>query len=330
MQNLENLPRGDFLCEALEWVAWEEMYEKKPYPKLKLRNFWASEVYFFHSTDQMKLVSEMCPDIEDMLFMYQDRYTCRLDVLTNFAKLKSIELWGGDFYADNFTAMLEYTGPGLTRLDLHHVDNINFRAISLISFHCQNLKYLRFGGCGLVENTNNNEDEPEDVLFHHQQRQVEDEIKSYLVPFYNLAEISISCHCPESLVTRILAHCLNIKKLTLGLHCQITDQCFDQILTENKFQYLEILEIRRSDFLTLRTVSNILLYCDNIHTILDMEGWTRVARVELEDLREHMKERNIDIVMEERREDARDVSLYQICQSALKERYQRAPNFDNY
>ena len=331
LKNLTNLPRGDFLCEALDWVAWEEMYEHKPYPILKLQNFWASEVYFFHTTDQMKLVSEMCPDIEEMLFMYQDSYTCKLDVLSEFKKLQKIELWGGDFYIDHFISMLESIGPGLTMLDLHHVDNIDFRAISLVSFNCQNLKYLRFGGCGLVENTNNNVDDLEEELFVQQQRRKEHEIKTYLVPFYNLEEISISNHCPETLVVKILSLCLNVKKIILGMHCQATDQCFDQVLMENKFQYLEQLEIRKTDLLTLKTVSNLLLYCDNITSILDIEGWSRVNRGDLEELKDHMRDTNIDIMMDERREDKRDVSLYQICQSALKEMYPaRVPNNDNY
>ena len=135
----------------------------------------------------MKLVSEMCPDIEDMLFMYQDKYTCSLDVLAYFPKLKNVELWGGDFYIDNFGSMLEYCGHGFTILDLHHVDNIDFRAISLLSFFCQNLKYLRFGGCGLVENTYSNDDDQDNPLYNQQQREIEHEIKSYLVPFYNLS-----------------------------------------------------------------------------------------------------------------------------------------------
>jgi hypothetical protein len=40
---------------------------------LTSRNFWASEIYFFHSLDQMRLVAEMCPKIAKMLFMFQDR-----------------------------------------------------------------------------------------------------------------------------------------------------------------------------------------------------------------------------------------------------------------
>ena len=31
-------------------------------------------MYYFHSLDQIQLVQEMCPEIEDMLFMFQDRY----------------------------------------------------------------------------------------------------------------------------------------------------------------------------------------------------------------------------------------------------------------
>eukprot|EP00092_Neocalanus_flemingeri_P011127 GFUD01011983.1.p1 GENE.GFUD01011983.1~~GFUD01011983.1.p1 ORF type:complete len:587 (+),score=118.39 GFUD01011983.1:23-1783(+) len=332
LKNLHHLPRGDFICDALEWVAWDEMYEDNQYrnrietvtkPKLKLQNFWASEVYFFHTTDQMKLVSEMCPDIEDMLFMYQDRYTCELAVLANFHKLKKLELWGGDFYIDNFVSTLENIGPGLVKLDLHHVDNIDFRAISVISFCCQKLKYLRFGGCVLNERNTDNSSENEEEFVYQQQRRVENEIQAHLVPFLDLEELSISNQCPDNLLVNILCLCINIKKLILGMHCQITDQCFDRIFPHNKFQYLEKIEIRKNDLLTMKTLSNILLYCDNIKTILDIEEWSKVDRDDLEELREHMRDNNIDIVLEEKQEDSRGVSLYQICQSALKERYGR-------
>jgi len=324
LRNIHRLPRGDFLCEALEWVAWEEMYENKPYPKLKLQNFWASEVYFFHSSDQMKLVSEMCPDIEDMLFMYQDRYTCPLEVLLNFTKLKQLELWGGDFYIDSYMKALETIGPGLVKLDLHHVDNIDLRAISVFSSNCQNIKYLRLGGCGLKDRDQEmNSDNFEDEFFIQEERRIKKEIHGQLTPFFDLEEISISNHCPENLLVEILCLCINIKRLILGMHCQITDQCFDKVLPRNRFQYLQQIEIRKNDFLTMKTLSNILLYCDNISSILDIEGWSKVNREDLEELRAHMRDSNIDIELEEKQEDARRVSLYQICQSALKERHRR-------
>ena len=36
-----------------------------------IRNFWASEIYYFHSTEQMKMVAAMCPFIEEVLFMFE-------------------------------------------------------------------------------------------------------------------------------------------------------------------------------------------------------------------------------------------------------------------
>ena len=71
LKELKVLTRGHFLCDALEWIDWEEMKSKKR--KLKITNFCASELYYFHSTEQMEHASELCPLIEDMLFMYEDR-----------------------------------------------------------------------------------------------------------------------------------------------------------------------------------------------------------------------------------------------------------------
>lgn len=37
----------------------------------QVQEFWASEEYFFHTEEQMGLVSKYCPDIKQMLFMFQ-------------------------------------------------------------------------------------------------------------------------------------------------------------------------------------------------------------------------------------------------------------------
>ena len=71
LKDLQVLPRGEFLCDALEWIDWEEEKSKKR--KFKIKNFWASEVYYFHSTEQMEHVADLCPLIEDMHFMFEDR-----------------------------------------------------------------------------------------------------------------------------------------------------------------------------------------------------------------------------------------------------------------
>jgi len=88
-------------------------------PQLKVRNFWASEYYFFHSTSQMRLVSEVCPHIEEMLFMYQDRVTCNLEILASFSRLQNLELWGGSFLPDSLNTLLVNLGPRLVKLQRH-------------------------------------------------------------------------------------------------------------------------------------------------------------------------------------------------------------------
>ena len=297
----------------LDWVAWEEAYQQKPYPRLKIRNFWASEVYFFHSTEQMLLVAEMCPDIEEMLFMYQDPNTCSLDLLASFEKLAKLELWGGDFFLDNLDGLLGSVGPRLTRLDLHHLENINLRSISVLSITCPLLNILKFSGCTfylvdvpveslIVDNIDH------DYNQSHQRRII-NEIKSGLIPFLSLEEVSISSPCPEEMLVILLSLCLNIKILAIGSMCEITDQCFDQILTSNKLQQLEQVEIRKSECLTMKTLSSLLLYCDNIKSILDIEGWAGVDRADLEELIIHMKQNNVDICLREQEEDSRCVHL---------------------
>ncbi|XP_023327933.1 uncharacterized protein LOC111701049 [Eurytemora carolleeae] len=149
LHNIVRLPRGDYLCEALDWIAWE--LKPRPQPIFKIRNFWSSEVYYFHSLDQIQLVLEMCPYIQDMLFMFQDRYTCPLSVLGSFNCLTDLELWGGDFYSDDMENVLQQIGSNLTKLDLHHFESLDSQAIALISFYCTSLQHLGFSGCGFIE-----------------------------------------------------------------------------------------------------------------------------------------------------------------------------------
>ena len=107
----------------------------------------------------------------------------------------------------------------------------------------------------------------------------------------------------------VVSLCLNLKSLVIGSMCDITDQCFDQILINNRLQYLEQVEIRRTELLTMKTISNLLLHCDNIKSILDIEGWAGVDRADLEELIIHMKQNNVDICLREQEKDSRCVHL---------------------
>ena len=258
----------------------------------------------------MELAAEMCPDIEEMLFMFQNQYTCSLHVLARFEKLARLELWGGDFYLDNLASLLCDLGPRLTKLDLHHVENINLKSVAALSINCPLLNILRFSGCtfylvdvpvGLSgDNIDHNYNQS------HQNR-ISNEIRAAMIPFLSLEELSISSPCPEELIVCLLSLCLNLKILVMGSMCDITDQCFDQILINNRLQYLEHVEIRKTELLTMKTISNLLLHCDNIKSILDISGWTQVDPADLEELVLHMIQNNIDICLREEEKDSRCV-----------------------
>ena len=256
----------------------------------------------------MELAAEMCPDIEEMLFMFQNQYTCSLDLLARFEKLARLELWGGDFYLDNLASLLCDLGPRLTKLDLHHVENINLKSVSALSINCPLLNILRFSGCTfyLVDVPVGLSDENIDHNYNQSHRtRISNEIRAGMIPFLSLEELSISSPCPDELIVCLLSLCLNLKILAIGSMCDITDQCFDQILVNNRLQYLEHVEIRRTELLTMKTISNLLLYCDNIKSILDIAGWSQVDPADLEELVIHMVQNNIDICLREEEKDSR-------------------------
>ena len=69
-------------------------------------NYRASEEYWFHTSEQMALVGQHCPDIRHIMFMYQSE-VCQLSYLAAFEHLVTLDIWGGSFYVDGFIELLE-------------------------------------------------------------------------------------------------------------------------------------------------------------------------------------------------------------------------------
>ena len=72
-------------------------------------NFRASEEYWFHTSEQMALVGQHCPDIRHVMFMYQSE-VCQLSYLAAFEHLVTLDIWGGSFYIDGFIELIEVNG----------------------------------------------------------------------------------------------------------------------------------------------------------------------------------------------------------------------------
>jgi hypothetical protein len=147
--------------------------ELKKMPSLKVQEFWASEEYYFHTEEQMAQVSRYCPDIRQMLFMFQ-KTSCELSVLASFPHLEDLDLWGGAFYTDGLSDLLEQIGHRLKKLSLVHVEEMDTRAFAIITLTCPNLVKLGLHNCDLIddeEGIGHNEDDPFRYLILFQKKE---------------------------------------------------------------------------------------------------------------------------------------------------------------
>ena len=48
--------------------------------------------------------------------------------------------------------------------------------------------------------------------------------------------------------------------------------------------------------------SSLLLHCDHLVSLLDLSGWTQVEEADLAELRQHMKENNVNLRLTESNE----------------------------
>ena len=100
LPGLLNLRRGDFLCDALEWVDWLAGDQQ---PRLNITEFFSSETYHFHTVHQMLTVANICPNIRKMRFIFSKEHFISYSNLSCFKNIQELHLCGGDFY-DGITA----------------------------------------------------------------------------------------------------------------------------------------------------------------------------------------------------------------------------------
>ena len=98
LPTLFNLRRGDFLCDAAEWMEWNEAEQT---PRLQIREFFSSETYHFHTVQQMATVAQICPNIVKMRFIFSKEHFISYLNLSAFENLQDLHLCGGDFYDGN-------------------------------------------------------------------------------------------------------------------------------------------------------------------------------------------------------------------------------------
>ena len=101
LKELIHLRRGDFLCEVLEYLESQTNYRNV---KLKLKEFWPSEDYYFHTDYQLNLIKKYCPYIENAYFMYKFDCCSNLTQLQCFLCLTGNNIY--NVYMDSLLNML--------------------------------------------------------------------------------------------------------------------------------------------------------------------------------------------------------------------------------
>ena len=183
LKELIHLRRGDFLCEVLEYLESQTNYRNV---KLKLKEFWPSEDYYFHTDYQLNLIKKYCPYIENAYFMYKfdccsnltqlqcflcltgnTIYYVYMDSLLNIIfneyslfclyhetyDFKELDLSGGSFYDNGLCDYFQNHGKGLKKLNLVHVEQLDKSAFALITMCCPNLTDFGISNCETVEGT---------------------------------------------------------------------------------------------------------------------------------------------------------------------------------
>jgi len=301
LDNLEDLPRGDFLCEAVEHI-FETNPDFVKRKKLKLKGFWASEEYFFHSSDQIDLVARLCPKIEKMLFMFNNQEAVFRDIVA-FNNLKELDVWGGEFYTDEFYAAVEQLGPKLTKLNLVHIEELDARAILLLSQSCSNLNILGFYNCGFREPTVR-DDEAFLVLDRVNRR--DEDILMFSASWLDLEKLNITSEIGDKLLTMIISMGLNLKYLSLGMNTSISDAVLTNVFAANSMQKLESFKCADSKSLSLKTVTTLMDQCPHLTACHDLDYWESISPQQLTQFKQYLKQSNIKLKISDEKESELD------------------------
>lgn len=283
--NLEILTRGDFLCEVLEYIEKKNPQQLNRL-RLKLRCFWASEDYLFHSSSQMKLVARICPDISKMLFKF-DTSASSLHDITKFEKLKDLDLRGGSFYSDSLCLALMEVGPQLDSLSLGNVGELDKKAVAIISRSCPNVSRLAFYNCGFME-----PDMSQAETFQYLVDRV-GEREERLEPMKEVSHLKIVSEIGCELLVSLIDSCPSVTRLSLGISTSISDSLLGRVFSFNSLKQLQHFHVMESSQISMKGVSQLLSHCPSLVSCHPLPSWTGISSQELEDFIRWIKENNI-------------------------------------
>ena len=173
---------------------------------------------------------------------------------------------------------MEQLGPQLTKLNLVHIEELDKRAVMMLSQSCSNLKILGFYNCGFrepnrVQEERNEEDEAF-VAMDRIARREEDQMMMQWLDVeklnitsevslagnkYSQLQESMNLQIGPQLLICLVSMCLNLTHLSMGMNTSISDLALQTILSANSLQHLQHFKCAQTSLLTMKVKQRSIL-----------------------------------------------------------------------
>ena len=149
------------------------------------------------------------------------------------------------------------------------------------------------------------------------------------MPLLELEEVVVGGPCSSATLVTLLSLGLNLRRIQLGASVQATDTTMAEVIEANRLQHLHTFEARDPQRLSMETATFLLDSCPALTTLLDLSSWGRVTEEELAELRRRVRRENLEVELgEEVGYGEREVTIFQLCRNALREKYGRVAHWE--
>jgi hypothetical protein len=265
LPKLLDIGRYDELGKCLEFI--DEHYPS--HKNFQLEHFSSNHA----TTRQIQILCEKFPNLKS-ISLFHNILHLDLMAVVGINLLDKLKLRSCDFFSDRIRDLLQVKGCNITSLVLEHVDQIDQNALIYISQFCPELESLTICNCNLIQSTS--------ISFRYFQ----------LPPFMSLKYLTLIGTCNLQHVEHILSNAHKLKYIHLGTQIPTSDELFEKIFLKNEMRYLEELRILYSDELTIQSAFAIVNNCSSLQRMNELESWTKINPMQLEELKLYVKENN--------------------------------------
>lgn len=172
--------------------------------------------------------------------------------------------------------VLQGVGSRLQELELDMLSNVNMAHIVTL---CPKLRVLRLIHCAFVQLQPN-------TTFPYD-----------LPHFRSVEHLTITQHYREEFCGLILRHYVNVTEFSCHKADILTDDFMHDALRNGAFTNIRDFFVEGSTFLTMRTIDLLLLHCESLNILGDLDTWTAVTKDNRTELRNRVRQRNWRLIL---------------------------------